>query len=102
MLKRATTSAQKREVIESLLAIWESRPELRLLQLILNFYPDNDGFSYCVEDYDFVQTLERYYRSINLPVPLAAEHPRGDAVSLAYIALAAPLGILFGILLAAR
>ena len=57
---RARTPDQKREVIERLLAVWENHPDLRLLQLITNVYSD----CYYVEDWDFIEALERFYMPI--------------------------------------
>ena len=55
---RARTQQQKREVMERLLALWLEWPDLRLGQLIANFYHD----IYHVEDFDLVSTLEQNYR----------------------------------------
>ena len=57
--KRAVTEDQKKEVINKILLIWLANPELRLSQLILNIFDDEDFFY--VEDYDLVALAEEIY-----------------------------------------
>lgn len=51
MKGRAQTSAQKRAVIERILAAWEQRPTERLGQFIVNALPpSHEGDPFYVED----------------------------------------------------
>jgi hypothetical protein len=50
--KRATTSEQKREVIEDIFHRWVASPHLRLGQLLINLHPGIDLFH--VEDFDLI------------------------------------------------
>lgn len=60
MKDRAITNEQKREVIESLYALWIKNPELRLGQLIWNGMKEHDLFF--EEDECFVEILKEYYK----------------------------------------
>ena len=69
---RANTIKQKQEVIKRLLDLWITYPELRLGQLIENVCGNNgyDGYNdihnlYFVEDYDLIETLEKFYKNIH-------------------------------------
>jgi hypothetical protein len=55
MTDRAITEAQKREVIEQLLKLWEQAPELRLGQMISNAVA---GDPFYIEDYDLIRRIE--------------------------------------------
>jgi hypothetical protein len=52
--KRAFTDAQKREVIEDLLAVWKYCPELRLGQLIINVMRTSKWALFYIEDRNLV------------------------------------------------
>lgn len=56
--QRATTLAQKVEIIMRLLALWQRSPGLRLAQLILNVFGTD---FYYLEDYDFIKQIEESY-----------------------------------------
>jgi hypothetical protein len=61
---RAYTPEQKKEIMNRMLAVWLSVPELRLGQLIslAMFYTPIDNFY--VEDYLLVNLLENYLKSL--------------------------------------
>lgn len=60
--KRARTEAEKKEIMEDLLAIWLRNPGLRLGQLIGNVYhAPTGGDPYHVEDYDFINEISMFY-----------------------------------------
>ena len=65
VMGRAVSDDAKQEVLERLLEVWKSRPELRLGQLIGNVYHSNDrgGVSlYYAEDYALLTALEESYK----------------------------------------
>ena len=56
--KRARTLAQRKEVLDRLLKLWEKVGDWRLGQLIFNFYTvDRDIFH--IEDFDLIAVLEK-------------------------------------------
>ncbi len=58
---RANTPAEKRQIIERLLAVWQKHPELRLGQLIiaLGYGSARSGTSiFYVEDEEFLRRIE--------------------------------------------
>ncbi len=64
-MKRATTKIQKREVIERLLDVWLSVPELRLGQLIDTGVPCGDKRDlFYIEDYDLLHEIEDTFNII--------------------------------------
>jgi hypothetical protein len=65
MMKRATTPEQKHEIIERLLNVWLSVPELRLGQLIDNGIPfraDGESDIFYIEDYELIECVEDLYK----------------------------------------
>lgn len=56
---RAITPEQKQEVINRLHALWETYPELRLGQLLLNAFRFD---FYRVEDFELIEMLEQWYK----------------------------------------
>jgi hypothetical protein len=59
--KRATTDEEKREIVERLYKLWTHEKFMRLSQLMLNVYRQD---FYHVEDYDFLDTLEAFYKKL--------------------------------------
>ena len=59
MRRRAMTPQQKRDIIERLLSLWEDNPDLRLGQLISN--TEGQANQFYLEDYQFMDMLEKYY-----------------------------------------
>ena len=55
---RANTPEQKQEIINRLHALWLQYPELRLGQLILNYFRAD---FYYIEDFDLIEKLEKHY-----------------------------------------
>lgn len=59
---RADTNKRKEEIINHLLQLWKNNPELRLGQLIGNFYHYPSGIDpYFDEDDIFISNLEGFY-----------------------------------------
>lgn len=58
---RVVTDEAKRQVCDRLWALWCSQPEMRLGQLILNYYRTD---FYMVEDGEFITYLEAFYQSL--------------------------------------
>ena len=54
------------KILEKLRKVWEARPDLRLGQLIENVFPNTEYdyiSSYYVEDDEFIDTIEKHYKS---------------------------------------
>ncbi len=56
MSKRAVTNEQKREIVEQLYTIWCRVPELRLGQMIYNYFEEPE--LHYIEDKDFIAVLD--------------------------------------------
>jgi hypothetical protein len=72
-----TTPEQKRATVERLLDLWLEFPELRLGQLIGNYFRDPD--LYYAHDAYLVEELERKYHNIP-PVPKKGEILVGHSI----------------------
>ncbi len=59
---RAETDAQKRWIVDRLLSVWMSKPNLRLCQLIANVI--DEEFLYNKEDYELITELEEAYKNL--------------------------------------
>jgi hypothetical protein len=59
MIGRAETAEEKAEVLQRLLKLWQENPDLRLGQLIGNFYGDLDLYN--AEDFSLLDGLESFY-----------------------------------------
>ncbi len=73
MTGRATTPEAKREVVERLLAIWLSRPEQRLGQLIENARGWYSRDLFYIEDSDLLRTLYEYHAALVNPAKVQSE-----------------------------
>jgi hypothetical protein len=71
------TSKDRREIIERLLVLWEEFPDLRLGQLIGNYF--KDPALYYASDRYLVETLERRYHNV-APVPGKGEILVGNSI----------------------
>jgi hypothetical protein len=73
------TSKDRREIIERLLALWEEFPDLRLGQLIGNYFLKDTWTLYYVHDEYLISELERRYHNV-APVPGKGEILVGHSI----------------------
>lgn len=58
---RAVDDEMKTAVIDRLLDVWKTNPELRLMQLLGNVFRADP---YYIEDYDAIKVVEEFYERI--------------------------------------
>ena len=68
---RATLDHQKKEVIQKILHVWLTTPQLRLGQLLVNAMQDHDNGHFNlfnIEDYDLMDLVLEFHNKRNPPI----------------------------------